>query len=106
MNTFNEGQWDGLYGQLDIKEAAVLNRYYTLAYQMLNKKDGSKYTRPIIISSDMFFNRLATKNLIDYPKIVKTQLKMHEVYGAACLMKSQFEKRKVGTAAWLLREAT
>ena len=41
---------------------------------------------------------LATKNLIDYPKLIKMQLKMHETHGSACMLKSAFDKRNVGFA--------
>jgi len=54
-----------------------------MAYKKLNKKDGN------------------TANLISYPTLIKTQNKMFEAYGAACLLKAQFEKRKVG-ADWAM----
>ena len=43
----NESQWTTLFDNIDIKEAALLNRYFAVAFQMLNKKDGSKYTHSI-----------------------------------------------------------
>ena len=43
----NDSQWGGLFENIDIKEAALLNRYFGVAFAMLNKKDGSKYTRTI-----------------------------------------------------------
>ena len=63
----NDSQWGGLFENIDIKEAALLNRYFGVAFAMLNKKDGSKYTRTIKII--VFCT--ATKNLIDYPKLIK-----------------------------------
>ena len=90
----NEAQWGGLFDNIDIKEAALLNRYFAVAFQMLNKKDGSKYTRTYLPN----FLCVATKNLIDYPKLIKMQLKMHETHGSACLLKSAFDKRNVGFA--------
>ena len=90
----SDAQWGGLFDNIEIKEAALLNRYFAVAFQMLNKKDGSKYTRtysPIFLCA-------ATKNLIDYPKLIKMQLKMHETHGSACLLKSAFDKRNVGFA--------
>ena len=63
----NDGQWGGLFENIDIKEAALLNRYFGVAFAMLNKKDGSKYTRTISFN----LSRTATKNLIDYPKLIK-----------------------------------
>ena len=43
----NDAQWGGLFDNIEIKEAALLNRYFAVAFQMLNKKDGSKYTHSI-----------------------------------------------------------
>merc|ERR1712083_717626 len=74
LRDMDDGAMDGLYTKLDIKEAALLNKYYNLAYYYLNKQDGE------------------TKNLIQCPKLLKTQLKMNEVYGNAVFMKSCFIK--------------
>ena len=38
----SDGDLDNLYGKLDIKEAAILNKYYNLSYYYLNKQDNGK----------------------------------------------------------------
>merc|ERR1712032_39500 len=78
LRDISDADMEGMYSKLDIKEAAVLNKYFNLAYYYLNKQDNE------------------TKQLVQQPTLIKTQLKMQEVYGNAVIMKSAFIKSPVG----------
>merc|ERR1711966_234226 len=67
LRDISDADMEGMYSKLDIKEAAVLN-----------KQDNE------------------TKQLVQQPTLIKTQLKMQEVYGNAVIMKSAFIKSPVG----------
>ena len=40
----DDNSMENMYTKLDIKEAALLNKYFNLAYYYLNKQDSRKYT--------------------------------------------------------------
>jgi len=45
LQSFKQDNWDALYsdGNLDRKDAVALNKYITVAYEMLTSKDQSKF---------------------------------------------------------------
>lgn len=73
-------EWDSLYegtDALDVKEAAVLNKYYIGGMSLLTKKDTK------------------ASNMVNYPMLLKGQIKMNQKFGQAVIFKSLFEKNAI-----------
>ena len=47
LRDISDADMEGMYSKLDIKEAAVLNKYLNLAYYYLNKQDNGKSQYPL-----------------------------------------------------------
>ncbi len=62
---------------LDVKEAAVLNKYFIGGMSLLTKKDTK------------------ASNMVNYPMLLKGQIKMNLKFGQAVIFKSLFEKNTI-----------
>ena len=81
LQSLKVDEWDKLYGDdeklLDIKDAAVLNKYLIAGMAMLSEKDTK------------------AAGMVNYPVLLKGQLKMNEKFGQAVIFKSLFERQPV-----------
>ena len=69
-------EWDKLFegDNLDIKEAAVLNKYFVAFMQLLTQKDTK------------------AASMINYAMLLKGQIGMNKVFGQGVVLKSMFIK--------------
>ena len=63
--------------KLDVKEAAVFNKYLLAGMALLAEKDPK------------------TTNMVNFPMLLNGQLKMKEVFGQSVLLKSMFERHPI-----------
>jgi hypothetical protein len=73
-------EWESLFDgadALDVKEAAVLNKYFIGGMSLLTKKDTK------------------ASNMVNYPMLLKGQIKMNLKFGQAVIFKSLFEKNTI-----------
>jgi len=73
-------EWESLFDGVDaleVKEAAVLNKYFIGGMSLLTKKDTK------------------ASNMVNYPMLLKGQIKMNLKFGQAVIFKSLFEKNTI-----------
>ena len=82
VQSFKQPDLDNMFGEgdenkLDVKEAAVFNKYLLAGMALLAEKD-SKAT-----------------NMVNFATLLNGQLKMKEVFGQSVLLKSMFERQPI-----------
>ena len=80
LQALKTDEWDKLYAGeegLDVKEAALLNKYLIAGMGLLSDKD-----------------QKAT-NMVNFPMLLKAQIKMNAVFGQGVIFKSLFEKNHI-----------
>ena len=81
MQQLKPDEWEKMYGEdkdkLDVKDAAVLNKYLMAGMALLSEKDAK------------------VVNLVSYPVLLKGQLQMNKQFGQTVIFKSLFERQPV-----------
>ena len=89
MQNMKDADWDKIWGdgenQLDLKEAAVLNKYLLAAMQFLSLPNGD----PDQVVRDK------VKLMVNFNGLLKQQLAMNQHFGMAVIYKSLSERNPI-----------